>query len=192
MSKMAFEKIKPDGFNDGEVCVIEFEYNSERFYLFTIDNKPYIQNVQGCKEPSDTVLGDCIIRELMEEISLVTTKDKLKEIGYWSFLEENTIVDKSVSSRSVVFYMYTDYENIKHLFPNGIKNNAINIVDAKDIQIKLDETLFIIAVPKTMMNDAPMIINNKNFNGHHRECIHRLNNNSKCDIHYLYSFFIEQ
>jgi hypothetical protein len=191
MSKAASEKIKPEGNNDGEVCVIEFTYDNDNYYLFTIDNKPYIQNVQGCKEPFDIALGDCIIRELQEEIGLYTTKDKLRQIGYWSFMEINTIVNKNALSESKVFYLYTHFENVKQLFPKNLENDKVNIVDVKDIGLKLNETIYILAIPKSIINVVPSIIGKNTFCNHHRECIHRLNGTKKFNVDYLCSFFIK-
>jgi 8-oxo-dGTP pyrophosphatase MutT (NUDIX family) len=68
----------------GEVCIIKVISTSGNYFLLTIDNKKYIQNVQGGTEVKDGSIGNCIIREIKEELAIDI---KYSEIRHW-FLEK--------------------------------------------------------------------------------------------------------
>ena len=193
MSSLAAEKIKEYGSGQGEACIIKFSIKNENYFLLTIDNKPYVQNVQGLKEKNDKEEGDCIVRELKEECNISITKDQLKKIGEWSFTSSNNLVDSAWSAQTILFYIEPKFEQIQHLIKNiEFKTDDFTIIDVNSYDFKLDETKYVVIIPEKTMIDIPDSIFNHKFNNHHRECIHKLLRLSKSySINYLNSFTVE-
>lgn len=193
MSQSASEKIKEYGFGQGETCIIKFYHNDTPYFLFTLDNKPYLQNVQGSREKTDSVDGDCIIREIREEVGVEISKSDITRIGEWSFLMKNNLVDSSWPASTTLFYSCVDFSKVAHLFTNvTLDTSEPTIIDASSYTFKLDETRFVVCIPEKIMERVPdMIVADKpyRFSGHQRECIHRILQLTKSyPVDYLHSF----
>lgn len=193
MSQSASEKIKEYGFGQGEACIIKFYHMGNPYFLFTIDNKPYLQNVQGGRDTTDAINGDCVIREIKEEVGIDISKSDITRIGEWSFLTKNNLVDSSWPASTTLFYSCVDFSKVAHLFANVTPNtDEPTIIDASSYTFKLDETRFVVCIPEKIIEHMPdMIVADKSyrFSGHHRECIHRILQLTKSyPVDYLHSF----
>src|SRR5205085_4640581 len=50
---------------------------------------------------------------------------------------------------------FLPWNKVEHLFPNGLVQDKINVVDVKSLTFSLDETQQIIAFPDSIINDVP-------------------------------------
>lgn len=199
-SKLAV-KIPPPNQN-GEAVVIEVKIKGNRYFLMMADNKKYIQNCQGGKNKNDKNEGECILRELKEELNIKCDKTGLIKLGHWSFQFDllKWLDNYSYLSTTTLFYLNLPYEKVIHLDPrkrlmsDNIKEQII-IYDAKlAYSFELDETDFVyfILVPegegKCEMESYPSKIGGKDFNDHHREVLRRLCGLSPQKQNYLIEF----
>jgi 8-oxo-dGTP pyrophosphatase MutT (NUDIX family) len=190
MSSLAAEKIRPYGSGQGSCCIIRFKYKDASYFLLFTDNKPYVQNCQGGALENENMVK-CMLRELFEEGKIIVKEKQLQEIGNWSFIMSNSLVDCSWKAETTLFFAELDYEQIEHLLTNELKEDDVTIFDASKYDFKLDETKFILTIPEKVMEDMPDKIMDRTFNGHHRECIHRLLKLSKSyPVNYLNSFIV--
>lgn len=156
ISPIASTFYKPETNNYGSGIVIEFlDDNEDSWFLLISDDKPYIANIQGCAENNET-FEECIKREVLEETDIYLCDIRPTLIAEYSFTYKNALVDCEYDVVSKIFYARLSYNRVHHLFPNGLVSHQINIVDVASLQIKLDETKYIIAIPASMnMVDVP-------------------------------------
>lgn len=207
LSNKATQMIKLPCNVSGSACIITFEYQEKHYCLLNSDNKSYIQNVQGMSENEETPL-ETIVRETYEETKISLNDEKIVEIGYWTFISTNNLVEWSWEAKTILFHIHLMWNKVQHLFPNGIKENELTIVSANSYTFDLDETKFIIAFPIEMIDKLPKQIDEikikkkvKNnfmdhpidFTGHHREAIRLLlGRKPKYDTSYLSTFCVNK
>lgn len=205
MSPKAAEVVQPEG-TGGSACIIEFTQNNQEFYLMTIDNKAYAQNCQGGSNPGEQP-NETIIREVREELAVEVKPEELIEVGEWSFLSSNPLVDGKWPSRTVIFYAHLPFTSVAHLFPHPLSTSAITMTRVSSLNLELDETQYVVAVPKRILSGPlPAKLNIKraergyeknveiDFGGHHLECLMRMAGlkHGRFATSYLHTFVINK
>lgn len=148
LSPKASNVIKREG--EGCGCAIRLRFsdsNGRKWCLMMADNKPYAQHVQGSMNESESE-EECIIREAKEETGIDLSNKSLVRWAKYSFLGGNELVDCFWPVTTTVFFAMLEWKEVSHLFPNGLIDNKINIVDAKEYKFQLDETRYILAIPE--------------------------------------------
>jgi 8-oxo-dGTP pyrophosphatase MutT (NUDIX family) len=186
LNPLASAKILKDGEgkNGGALIVESTSSTGTRFIVATVDNKGYIQLFQGAGNPGETS-QETTAREANEEGKLEIDPESLDEVGEWSFMGKFPLVDSTWNINTSVFHTNLPYDKVIHLFPNGVENDEVTIVPVQElINLHLDETLFIVAIPLNILESTPLKFNNmqvmKNgklcpvdFGNHHREFLYR-------------------
>jgi hypothetical protein len=156
----------------GEVCVIKVITRTTNYFLLTIDSKRYIQNVQGGKDGTDGDTGNCIIREIKEELNINVKRSEIKQIGYWKRYFWQGILECNYGYIVNIFYSELTIDKVQHLIKNDLKVDEINIMDVS--QDGLSETKYVLFVPEKMIEDLPDIIFEHDFTCQHRQVIHSI------------------
>lgn len=178
-SKKAAECIPKEQANNGEVTVVETKINEMSYYIMVGDNKHYMMNSGGgCEEEENKLKGKCAVRELKEEMNILTTPQELEEIAQWEFTERNELCGEHYKRKSTTnaFYLFVQKDKILHLIPKrGLDSTNITSVDVKtELDVNLNEITHIYFIPKLYLESLPTKIGNRSFDGHHRELLKRL------------------
>jgi len=146
---------------NGCTCIVTV---GDSFVLMT-DNKPYLQNCQGAREEYERDPRDTMARELKEELNIRCDPNRLKVIGYWTFLEEIELVDWELDFKSILFSLECDPFEISHTTDKFDKFQII--------EYKTDETVFVAVIPFKELETIPELIYGKTFANYHREVLRR-------------------
>lgn len=170
MSAKAASCIQPEGLSSGSAVALYFIHKGVKYYVMTIDNKPYMQHPQGMANEGESAV-ECAVREVKEELNIALSPHKLAECGGWSFSNYNELVDYERISTTTLFAARITFDDVKHLVGSRDldENYHINITDVKD----LDETQHVCFVSEYMFSRAEESYELRGgrkvaFNGHHR------------------------
>jgi len=155
LSPKAATVIKPEGFGQGAVARICFmdSFGKKRF-LFVADNKIYIQSVQGGVELNEQPEEACK-REAMEEVRIDLSKKHLVPIARYSYLGGNELIDCKWDCSAHVFAVYLSWDEVKHLFPNGVSDNEFSVTLITDLAEEYSEIEQIFSVPCDKITSFP-------------------------------------
>lgn len=199
LSKKASEVLSESVETFGCACVLYQidQTTGKKIFILTIDNKPYLQNPQGGRN-KDESSSDCIQREILEELQIkINQSNKLDLIGRWKFSNYNALVDTTFFGTTDLYSIQIDQDQISHLINSDsidtIRTNGIMTISSDFIDVKLDETKYVVFVHEDFLDDCPekIILDREySFNGHHREAILRTIGKTKYNTSYLAEFVI--
>lgn len=169
-----FAKSKfPMGTGNGSACVVKYTDNTGKvWYIMVSDNKTYLQICCGSSNklsdgsPEEETPKQTMVRELLEELLITTTEDKLVEIGSFSFRNTNVLINLDAECVTTIFMLEVTEDAVQHLLPPTAY--GLHIVDSEKLSCKLDETQFVYFVPQEDLSTLPEEINGKRFSNHHR------------------------
>lgn len=138
LSHKASTAIKSEGFGQGALIILKFKSPvGDIWNLLVADNKIYVQPVQGSLDENESpVMG--IVREAMEEVKIDLSKFTLIPVASYSFTGGNELVDCKWKCMTTCFVAFLQWDMVKHLFPNGLVSNQINIINASKLNLDLD------------------------------------------------------
>jgi 8-oxo-dGTP pyrophosphatase MutT (NUDIX family) len=184
LSTEASENLTRNKNNIGACGILSFVYHCKRYFILTIDNKPYVQNPQGAGKENELPI-DCLKRELEEELKVKVSDEQCKEIGYWKFSSHNELVGSTFYTKTHLYFVDVRFDQIEHLFSDRIKPSwkfylpDISIVDVREYKYELDETKYVIFTSVLNVKryqdvvswlEGDKIISYK-WSGHHREVL---------------------
>lgn len=199
LSKKASEVLSESIETFGCACVLYWidQTTGKKIFILTIDNKPYLQNPQGGRNKGESS-SDCIQREILEELQIeIDQSNKIDLIGRWKFSNYNALVDTTFFGTTDLYSIQIDQNQISHLINSDlfdtIRTNGIMTISSDLIEVKLDETKYVVFVHEDFLDECSekiMLDKEYSFNGHHREAILRTIGKTKYNINYLAEFII--
>jgi len=203
LSTKASENLTRSTNSIGACGVLSFVYNCKRYFILTIDNKPYLQSPQGAGKDNELPI-DCLKRELYEELKVQVSNDQCKEIGYWRFSFHNELVGSTFQTKTHLYFVDVRFEQIEHLISDRIKSSwmfylpEMSIVDVTEYNYELDETKYVIFTSALNIRRYQDVVswleNDKTitykWSGHHREVLLSILGESRYKTDYLKEFVI--
>lgn len=182
LSPLAAKVLRPEGEANGSGCIIEIidddADDGESYFLLQADNKPFLQVPQGWGEPGESFL-ETVQREMEEELALRLDPAELHPVGYWTLLYSNALVTGAWRGTVICYYARLPFSRVAHLFPAGLRKDGITMVKVAEQEgfPVLDETEWLVALPKTMLKYTPDKIwldegRSIRFDGQNRKCLH--------------------
>ncbi len=147
LSPKASLNIPKENQGNGSAIILEFDYLGKTYYLFTTDNKSYIQICQGSSNDGET-FEQTIIRETKEELEITLTN--VKEVGEYSFADYNDLIDYKRVCTTKVFHAKLQFQDVAHLVKNWIFDNLVNV-----FKVNNDETEYVVVVDKNNLDNVP-------------------------------------
>jgi len=173
MSIDAFNKIPSFGSGSGAVCVLSFDHEEtgDKWFILTADNKPYFMNSGGQGEPNES-FDDCVVREVMEELKLELKETPPTLFAEFGFKYSNPLVDSSWETKTYCYHQHVNQSDIQHLILERLDPELSHkVFFTKDYSFSLDETKMVLFVNWKKINEIPVKIENKSFDGHHKKVI---------------------
>lgn len=199
LSSKAKEFIPDDLKVYGSCAVIDFYYQSKKYFIMVIDNKNYIQNPQGSANENEDSL-DCIIREIYEELKIIIYKEQCIEVGYWKHIIRNKLINTNLDGLTTLYHISVTFEQVEHLIPKR-KLNDFEIIDVNNYEFKLSETEYVVFSTYEKVLDFEEYfgllkkngkMTNHSWNGHHRQAILSLFGIKKYKTSYLNDFMVSK
>lgn len=132
-------------------------------FIMVIDNKPYIQNCQGMKLATEINPVDTMVREIFEELKIVVSPDRLKEIGSWTFNNNIELVDTVMLHKTILFHLECTSHEVAHIVSEFDHSKVIPFIS--------DKITTVVTVPFSELDTLPEKIAGKTFMDHHREIL---------------------
>ncbi len=192
LSPSASKVISTNTTGSGASGVLSFEHDSSRYYIFVVDNKTYLQNPQGGRNPGESGI-DNLKREIKEELGVETDDSQYEAGGYWEYTTKNPLIGfTEFSIHNDFFYVNVDFKQVSHLVTKPLVKDRLNIFHSSEYSFALDETQYVVIASQQMIFEHSDIVVlekdgnpvNHNWNGHHREIILRKLGYPKYDIGY--------
>ena len=171
-------------------------FGKSRFIVVS-DNKHHMQNIQGGTKSGEAPFMACK-RQVLEKINVDLKKQHFVPIGGYSYLIDNALIEDSWQCLTFVFAIYLNWDNVKHLFPNGLVENEYSVTIISDL---LDKNKYypveqIFSIPCDTILDFPesldlykkrtvlidqTICSSLEFKkiGHHRQILEKILTNEK-------------